>query len=1017
MDVPVRSHMSDVPEQAVARVRTVIERERRHGHAQAAEAVEAALGEATGAPRRRRRVRSDEAEGGDASAEGGSEMSEAAGQMDAPAGPAPEQTRAEADTTASPVADAADALAAEAAMAAADRGADLVTRGGQPPKDVTVIVESPGVPEAAAVADDEAPEAPAPQPAAPERPAREELRPAASARPSGPQPPLSARPASAGPQSARPQGGPGSARPGQPQQGGPQRPGQPQQGGPGRPGQPQGGPPRPAQGGPPRPGQGGPGGDRRPSPPPSVRPGGPSGPRPARPEGQGAGAGDNRGAPPRPEFVPRSARSMAPPMPPANARTQSFGGRPGDGGGPVNQGGGGGGGTAGAGAGAGKKKDRKKKKGRGAVDQTAVDDNFRKTMAAMESGGGRKKRRGQRDQGPTQSERREEEIQRRRAEEATTVRVNEFLTVAELAELIDVPATQLIGSAFKNLGLMVTINQRLDFDQIELLLDEFGFKAVREEEYAADMEETVEEDAEEDRQPRPPVVTVMGHVDHGKTSLLDYIRKTNVIAGEAGGITQHIGAYHVELPDGRAISFLDTPGHAAFTAMRARGAEVTDVVILVVAADDSVMPQTVEAISHARNAGVPLIVAVNKVDLPDANPMKVKQDLLQHGVVLEDFGGDVMSAEVSAKKGLGMDELLEKVLLLSDIQELKANPDREAVGTVIEAQLDVGKGPVATVLVTNGTLHVGDHVVCGMFAGRIRAMLDERNRPVASAGPAIPVQILGLPGVPGAGDQLIAMEADRAAEIAQTRQRLEREKRMRIKSRGVKLMDLSRMLAKGEQAQLNLVIKGDVDGSVQALSDSLEQLSTAEVRVQVVHRGVGAINESDVLLASTSGAIVVGFHVRPTGEARNVAEREDVDIRLYNIIYEAVAEVRAAMEGLLTPEEREVMLGTAEVRQLFKVPRVGTVAGCMVTSGVLDRRGKIRVVRDAVQVYEGELGSLKRFKDDVREVREGFECGLNINNFNDIKVGDVLECYRVEEIARTLAGIAAEQERERASAT
>jgi translation initiation factor IF-2 len=694
-------------------------------------------------------------------------------------------------------------------------------------------------------------------------------------------------------------------------------------------------------------------------------------------------------------------------MPPA--RTQSFGGRPGDTAGTTPTGGGS---NATGGAAGAKKKDRKKgKKGRGTVDQTAVDDNFKKTMAAMESGGGRKKRRGQRDQGPSQTERREEEIRSRRAEEATTVRVNEFLTVAELAELIDVPANQLIGSAFKNLGLMVTINQRLDFDQIELLLDEFGFKAVREEEYAAEMEETVEEDADEDKRPRPPVVTVMGHVDHGKTSLLDYIRKTNVIAGEAGGITQHIGAYHVQLPDGRAISFLDTPGHAAFTAMRARGAEVTDVVILVVAADDSVMPQTIEAISHARNAGVPLIVAVNKVDLPDANPMKVKQDLLQHGVVLEDFGGDVMSAEVSAKKGLGMDELLEKVLLLSDIQELTANPDREAVGTVIEAQLDIGKGPVATVLVTNGTLRVGDHVVCGMYSGRIRAMLDERNRPVPSAGPAIPVQILGLQGVPGAGDQLIAMEADRAAEIAQTRQRLEREKRMRIKSRGVKLTDLSRMLARGEQAHLNLVIKGDVDGSVQALSDSLEQLSTAEVRVQVIHRGVGAINESDVLLASTSGAIVIGFHVRPTGEARSVAEREDVDIRLYNIIYEAVAEVRAAMEGLLTPEEREVMLGTAEVRQLFKVPRVGTVAGCMVTSGVLDRRGKIRVVRDAVQVYEGELESLKRFKDDAREVREGFECGLNIKNFNDVKIGDVLECYRVEEIARTLAGIAAEQER------
>ncbi len=589
-----------------------------------------------------------------------------------------------------------------------------------------------------------------------------------------------------------------------------------------------------------------------------------------------------------------------------------------------------------------------------------------------------------------------------RTEEATTVRVNEFLSVSELAELIDVTATALISSAFKNLGLMVTINQRLDFDQIELLLDEFGFKAVKEEEYGAEMEEAISDDAPEDLQVRPPVVTVMGHVDHGKTSLLDYIRKTNVIAGEAGGITQHIGAYHVELAGGRSLSFLDTPGHAAFTAMRARGAEVTDVVILVVAADDSVMPQTIEAISHARNAGVPIVVAVNKVDLPDANPMKVKQDLLQHGVVLEDFGGDVMSVEVSAKKGIGMDDLLEKVLLQSDMLELTANPDREANGTVIEAKLDVGKGPVATVLVTTGTLRVGDDVVVGLHHGRIRAMLDERNHPVKEAGPSIPVQILGLPGVPGAGDQLVAMEPERAAEIAQTRQRLEREKRIRIKSRGVKLMDLSRLLAQGETATLNLVIKGDVDGSVQALADSLQQLSTAEVSVQVVHRGVGAINESDVLLAQTAGAIVVGFHVRPTNEARTLAEREDVDIRLYNIIYEAVAEVKDAMTGLLSPEQREVMLGTAEVRQLFKVPRVGTVAGCMVTSGVLDRKGRIRVVREAVQVYEGELGSLKRFKDDAKEVREGFECGLNVNNFNDIKIGDVLECYRVEEFARTL---------------
>jgi translation initiation factor IF-2 len=693
---------------------------------------------------------------------------------------------------------------------------------------------------------------------------------------------------------------------------------------------------------------------------------------------------------------------------PPSARTGSFG--------PPRDGAGAGRNTPGAGANAGVsstgKKDKKKgKKGKGSVDQGAVDANFNKTMAAMQSGGDRRKKgRGRRDLGPTQHERREEELLRQRTEEATTVRVNEFLTVAELAELIDVPASQIIGSAFKNLGLMVTINQRLDFDQIELLLDEFGFSAIREEEYAADTaEDEGEPDTEESLRSRPPVVTVMGHVDHGKTSLLDYIRKTNVIAGESGGITQHIGAYHVQLQDGRSISFLDTPGHAAFTAMRARGAEVTDVVILVVAADDSVMPQTIEAISHAKNAGVPIVVAVNKVDLPDANPMRVKQDLLQHGIVLEDFGGDVMSVEVSAKKGTGMDELLERVLLQADLLELRANPAREAAGVVIEAQLDVGKGPVATVLVTNGTLRVGDHVVCGLYNGRIRAMLDERQHPVATAGPAIPVQILGLPGVPNAGDQMVSMDQVRAAEISQTRQRLEREKRMRIRSRGVKLTDLSKMLAKGERVTLNLVIKGDVDGSVQALSDSLEQLSTTEVQVQVIHRAVGAINESDVLLASTSSAIVIGFHVRPTGEARQVAEREDVDIRLYNIIYEAVEEVKSAMEGLLSPEQREVLLGTAEVRQLFKVPRVGTVAGCMVTRGVLDRRGRIRIIRDAVQIYEGELGSLKRFKDDAREVREGFECGLNVNNFNDIKIGDVLECYRVEEVARTLAGAAAEE--------
>jgi translation initiation factor IF-2 len=646
-----------------------------------------------------------------------------------------------------------------------------------------------------------------------------------------------------------------------------------------------------------------------------------------------------------------------------------------------------------------KKKDKRKKKQR-RVDEQAVQQNISRVMSELKGGG--KKRRHRRDEAPGRAEQ-EAERQRRATEEATTVRVNEFLTVAELAELIDQSPTAIVSSAFKNLGLMVTINQRLDFDQIELLLDEFGFRAVREEEYGATVDEAVEE-AAENLVPRPPVVTVMGHVDHGKTSLLDHIRKTNVIAGEAGGITQHIGAYHVELDDGRSITFLDTPGHAAFTAMRARGAEITDIVILVVAADDSVMPQTIEAISHARNAGVPMVVAVNKIDLPGATPDKIKQDLLQHGVVVEEYGGEVLAAEVSAKQGLNMDDLLDKVLLQAEVLDLKANPNRAAHGTVVEAQLDVGKGPVATVLVTNGTLRVGDAFVCGHFDGRVRALLDERGRNIEAAGPGVPAQILGISGVPGSGDVLQAMEADKASEIAQTRQRLEREKQLRIRSRGVKLTDISKMLAAGETATLNLIIKGDADGSVQALSDALGQLSTSEVQVEVVHRGVGAINESDVLLAATSGAIVIGFHVRPSSEARAVAQREGVDIRLYNIIYEAVEDVRAALEGLLQPEEKEVLLGVAQVRNIFKVPRVGTVAGCMVTEGVLERRARVRVVRDGIQIYEGELGSLKRFKDDAREVREGFECGLSVAGFNDVKVGDLIECFRIESVARSLAG-------------
>ncbi len=653
----------------------------------------------------------------------------------------------------------------------------------------------------------------------------------------------------------------------------------------------------------------------------------------------------------------------------------------------------------------GQKQGKKKGKKRQRVDQDAVQDNIQRVMAELKGGG--KKRRRKTPSGPTREEReaQEEEERQLAEEESKTVRVNEFLTVAELSELIDVPSTELVSAAFKNLGLMVTINQRLDFDQLELLLDEFNFKAVREEDYSTAAEES--EEVEEDPAllaPRPPVVTVMGHVDHGKTLLLDSIRKTNVVAGESGGITQHIGAYHLQLDDGRTISFLDTPGHAAFTAMRARGAEVTDIVVLVVAADDSIMPQTIEAISHAKNAGVLLVVAINKMDLPAANPTKVKQELLQQEVTPEEFGGEVLVAEVSAKSGEGIDELLEKILLQAEVLELQANPDRDAVAAVIEAQLDVGKGPVVTVLVQKGTLRVGEDFVCGKFEGRVRAMMDERGNPVEEAPPGWPVQILGAGGVPQAGDTLMVMDAVRAGEIAQTRQRLEREKQLRIKERGVKLGDLAHFMREGEVVTLPVVVKADVDGSVQAVSDSLEQLSTSEVEVEIVHRAVGAVNESDILLAETAGAIVIGFRVRPDTNARLLAEQNGVDIHLYDVIYEAVDDITKAMEGMLSPEERENILGVAEVREIFKISKVGTIAGCYVSNGLIDRKGKARLMRDGGVIYTGEIESLKRFKDDVREVREGFECGVGIANFNDIKVGDVIECYLVEEVARTLAG-------------
>src|SRR4051812_23531850 len=649
--------------------------------------------------------------------------------------------------------------------------------------------------------------------------------------------------------------------------------------------------------------------------------------------------------------------------------------------------------------GGGRKKGKKGK--RSSVDQEAVHANILRTLQGMKSPAARK---GRRSDEPSFRDVQAGRLAEEREREKTLIRVNEFVSVSELATAMKVPATQIVQFAFKELGLMVTVNQRLDFDQIELIASAFGFQAVREDEYAAEAETDQAEENPEQLVSRPPVVTIMGHVDHGKTSLLDYVRKANIVAGEAGGITQHIGAYHVDLPGDKRITFLDTPGHQAFTAMRARGAQVTDIVVLVVAADDQVMPQTVEAISHARNAGVPMIVAINKVDLPTANVPKVKQDLLQHNVVLEEFGGTVLSAEISAKKGTGIDHLLEQILLQAEILDLKANPSGKGHGVVLEATLDPGKGPLATILIQRGTLSGGDNFICGKFSGRIRALYDERGKAVKAAGPSIPVQILGFEGVPAAGDIFaVVTDANEARDIAQKRQRLEREAQNRRSAKGSSLEDFSRALKEGEVSMLRISIKAGQGGPAEALADALAQLSTSEVRVDVVHRGVGAITESDILLAKASGAIVLGFHVRPDSNARAAAEREQVDVRTYRIIYEAVEDVRNALEGLLKPEERETVLGEAEVLQLFKVSKVGTIAGCMVRSGTIQRTAKARVTRDGSPVYTGTLSSLKRFKDDVREVREGLECGIGIENFNDLKVGDRIESFRMEEIKRTLA--------------
>ncbi|MDE6561292.1 MAG: translation initiation factor IF-2 [Muribaculaceae bacterium] len=595
---------------------------------------------------------------------------------------------------------------------------------------------------------------------------------------------------------------------------------------------------------------------------------------------------------------------------------------------------------------------------------------------------------------------REEAAAAAAAAESKVLKLTEFVTANDLAQMMDVPVNNVIATCM-NLGVMVSINQRLDAETINIVAEEFGFST---EYVSAEVTNAIatEEDSEEDLVPRPPIVTVMGHVDHGKTSLLDYIRNANVIAGEAGGITQHIGAYNVKLSDGRHITFLDTPGHEAFTAMRARGAKITDLAIIIVAADDDVMPQTIEAINHATAAGVPMVFAINKIDKPTANPDKIKEQLAGMNYLVEDWGGKYQSQDISAKKGIGVDELMEKVLLEAEMLELKANPNRRAIGSIIESSLDKGRGYVATVMVQNGTLHVGDVLLAGTHHGKIKAMFNERNQRVKEAGPSTPVLILGLNGAPAAGDTFNVLETEQEArEIAAKREQLQRELGLRTTKR-LGLEELGRRRALNDFHELNLVVKGDVDGSIEALSDSLIKLSTPEIQVNVLHKGVGAISESDVTLAAASDAIIIGFQVRPSGAARKEAEKEGVEIRLYSVIYKAIEEVKQAMEGLLSPEIKEEITGTAEVLQTYHISKVGTIAGAIVRDGRIKSRSKIRVIRDGIVVYTGELGSLKRFKDDVKEVVSGYDCGLSVAGYNDIHEGDLIEGYEEVEVKKKL---------------
>ena len=637
----------------------------------------------------------------------------------------------------------------------------------------------------------------------------------------------------------------------------------------------------------------------------------------------------------------------------------------------------------------------------GELDENAVKRKVSETLARLTGGAkskGSKLRRDKRDQ----RYQRFEEEQAAKELAGKVIKVTEFVTASELASMVGVNVTDIIKACF-SLGMMVSINQRLDAETLSIIAEEYGFKV---EFVGADVQENLIDEPDDETRivPRPPIVTVMGHVDHGKTSLLDHIRKANVIAGEAGGITQHIGAYSVMLENGKRITFLDTPGHEAFTAMRARGAQVTDIAIIVIAADDSVMPQTREAINHAQAAAVPMVFAFNKIDKQGANAEKIREELSQMNILVEEWGGKYQTQEISAKKGMGIDQLLEKVLLESEMLDLKADPGKRAHGVVIESTLEQGRGYVTTLLVDAGTLRKGDVILAGQYSGRVRNMFNERGQQVTEATPSTPVSILGLDGAPNAGDQFHVFEDEREArQIATRRHQLQREQGIRT-HKHITLDEIGRRLAIGDFKELNLIVKGDVDGSVEALTDSLLKLSTESIKVNVIHRAVGPIAESDVLLATASNAIIVGFQVRPTPGARKLAEAEEIDIRMYSIIYAAIEEIKQAMEGMLAPKEVEKVTGTAEVRETFRISKVGTVAGCYVLDGKIDRKNKVRLIRDGIVVYTGDLDTLKRFKDDVKEVTHGYECGLNIKNFNDIKVGDTLEAFEMTEVKRTLEG-------------